>query len=305
MLGRRRARLIAITYVLIGVAIVGPNDVLIPLLKDHIGVWQFHLLRGIVVVLAVGVIAGIMHHRFFMRSPAKIAVRTLFYTLSMALYFSSLSFLPVAVTGAGLFTAPIFVLIFSAALFGQKIGRRRITAVAIGSAGTLTILNPSGEIFSWFNIMPVLGGAFLALGHITTKRYCAKEDPTTLLLTNFLGMAFCGAIGVGMLTLFPVSPSGNITAFMVENWGQVTPYVLLLITIQGLVAMVGIWLLTRAYQIGDPTYLNVFEYAFLISIGFSGWLFLNQNLTLHDLAGIAMIVTAGIIVAQVKKKAAL
>ena len=38
MLGRRRARLIAITYVLIGVAIVGPNDVLIPLLKDHIGV---------------------------------------------------------------------------------------------------------------------------------------------------------------------------------------------------------------------------------------------------------------------------
>jgi len=53
--------------------------------------------------------------------------------------------------------------------------------------------------------------------------------------------------------------------------------------------------MTRAYQVGDPTYINVFEYFFLISAGLAAWIFLEQYLGLQDIIGIVLIVVAGVI----------
>ena len=50
--------------------------------------------------------------------------------------------MPIAQVGAGLFTAPLFVLIFSAAILGHRIGPRRLVAVAIGFAGVLAGVAP-------------------------------------------------------------------------------------------------------------------------------------------------------------------
>ena len=47
----------------------------------------------------------------------------------MIMYFGALSVIPIAEAGAGLFTAPIFVLIISSFYFKVKIGIWRILAV--------------------------------------------------------------------------------------------------------------------------------------------------------------------------------
>ena len=62
--------------------------------------------------------------------------------------FGAVAVLPIAQVGAGLFTAPIFVLIFSALFFGLPIGKWRIIAVGLGFAGVLLLLRPDAGAFS-------------------------------------------------------------------------------------------------------------------------------------------------------------
>jgi len=213
----------------------------------------------------------------------------------MLIYFSSLSFLPMAVTGAGIFTCPIFVLIFSWVFFRQHIGIRRISAVAIGSAGVLVILNPNDTDFSWMHILPVCGGAFLALSNILTKRYCAEENPVVLSAMGFVFLGVGGGIASLLLGMYPVEPNDHLTPFITTSWGTVTLAVFGLIFAQAFFSTIAMWFMTRAYQVGDPTYINVFEYFFLISAGLAAWIFLKQYLGMQDIIGIVLIVMAGVI----------
>ena len=52
--------------------------------------------------------------------------------LAMLIYFGALAFLPVALVAAGLFTAPIFVLLIPRFAYGQPIGPVQVLAVAVG-----------------------------------------------------------------------------------------------------------------------------------------------------------------------------
>ena len=51
-----------------------------------------------------------------------ILIRTFFMVTSMLLYFGVMPMMPIAEAGAGLFTSPIFVLIFSTIFFKQTNG---------------------------------------------------------------------------------------------------------------------------------------------------------------------------------------
>ena len=71
--------------------------------------------------------------------------------------------MPIAEAGSGLFTSPIFVLLFSYLLFKERIGWRRALAVLMGTIGVLLILKPGQEGFSGFHLLPILSGASYAL----------------------------------------------------------------------------------------------------------------------------------------------
>ena len=88
--------------------------------------------------------------------------------IAILVYFSVMPMMPIAEAGAGLFTSPIFVLLFSSLFFGETVGWRRALAVAIGTAGVLLILQPGQAGFSAFHMLPVISGASYALGSIIT-----------------------------------------------------------------------------------------------------------------------------------------
>ena len=52
-----------------------------------------------------------------------------------------------------------------------------------------------------------------------------------------------------------------------------------------------------SYQIYKPSYSSIYEYSYLISAGFFGWLFWNQIPSLMSLIGILAIIFAGINIA--------
>lgn len=74
---------------------------------------------------------------------------------TMALAFSALRYLPLAEATTLSFAAPLFAVILSATLLGEKVGRHRWSAVAVGLLGVILVTRPGG------GELPAIG---LALG---------------------------------------------------------------------------------------------------------------------------------------------
>ena len=56
-------------------------------------------------------------------------------------------------------------------------------------------------------------------------------------------------------------------------------------------------MISKGYQSGETSFLAVFEYFFLVSVTFWAWVIWGETLDLASLAGIALIVAAGLVVA--------
>ena len=283
--------------IILAFVIIGPNDILVPLISEESSLWQFHLCRSIIVISLICMIMLISRKKLIVVNWSAVIIRSLLYTTSMLIYFGCLSFLSIAVVGAGMFTSPIFVLVISYFLYKEVIGFRRISAVIIGSIGVWFILDPFNEKFSFFNFLPIFGGAFLALGNMATWRLCSKEDLLTLNLMFFLSIGLCGLIGTIVINSYDmVTINLPIPDFFISEWTNGSQLLWSLILLQSIGSLIGIGLLTKAYQMADTSYLNVFEYSFFIFAGFSGWFILGQTISLYEFFGIILIIIAGIIV---------
>jgi drug/metabolite transporter (DMT)-like permease len=62
-------------------------------------------------------------------------------------------------------------------------------------------------------------------------------------------------------------------------------------------ALIGVGLLTRAYQIGETSYIAVFEYSFLISASFWGWVIWGDVLGGWSFVGLGLIIVSGGVIA--------
>lgn len=287
-----------------GISIFGLTDNFTLLVSDDVGLGQFHFSRSIFAVLMVLVLGRIFGLSVKPKNWRPVLIRTAFIVVSMLLYFGVIPMMPIAEAGAGLFTSPIFVLIFSAVLFKEKIGIRRVLAVAIGSVGVVLVLQPGGDNFTPFHIMPVMAGACYAMGSIITFRYCQDESPLAILMSFLVAIGVVGGLATTMLTSFP-APDGLLdqAPFLFRPWQAVDMVFWGWMVMIAAGASAALSLMTRAYQLTQTSYAAIFEYAYLISAGFFSWLFWGITPTLTSFAGIAMIIVAGmvIMVAQINK----
>ena len=104
-----------------GISVFGFSDNLTLLVSDQVGVGQFHFSRSLIAVFMVLALGRIFGLGVWPKNWKPVLARTVFIVMSMLLYFSVLPMMPIAEAGAGLFTSPIFVLIFSTVLFREKL----------------------------------------------------------------------------------------------------------------------------------------------------------------------------------------
>jgi len=279
-----------------GISILGLSDNFVPFVSDKIGLGQFHFMRSALALICIFGLAVLTSQNLRLISWPVVMLRTALLASSMALYFAVLSFLPVAIAGAGLFTSPIFVLLFSVLLFGLKPGWRRVLAVLTGSAGVWLVLRPDSLGFHPLQFLPVLAGAFYALSSIATKRLCADENPLALVAVYF---AVLGAAGLIWAVLAPAFISGPVppeAAFIVKGLVWADAFIWFWVGLMAVLTVLSIWMLARAYQIAETSYAVVYEYSYLISAGLVGiWLWQAQ-FSLSSLGGMALIVLSGLII---------
>lgn len=281
-----------------GMMLIGFIDNFVQVFADFAGLWQFHFLRSAIAIPLIFAVAWIAGFRLRPANWGGAMLRTGLIAASMLLYFGSLPMAPIAQVGAGLFTSPIWVLVFSAILLGAPIGPRRILAVAIGFSGAMLILRPWETGFTIWSVVPILAGALYALAMIATRRYCADEPTLGLNLLFFATLGAAGALGAAVLQAVPQPALAAEAAFFFQDWIWPLPVeAWALLSVQAVGSIIAVLLLTKGYQCAETSLVIPFEYTFLISASVTAWAIFDEQVDSMTLIGMALIVGAGIFIA--------
>jgi drug/metabolite transporter (DMT)-like permease len=276
---------------------IGFTDNFVRVIAEDAGLWQFHLTRSVMALTLLAVAAQFLGLRLRPRRWRGVAARSAIHGLAMLIYFGALAFLPVALVAAGLFTAPIFVLLISRLAYGRALGPVRVLAVATGFVGVILVLGPEAMGgASLAAVLPVAAGAMYALGNIATREWCSGESAETLLAGFFAALGLLGAVGLAILTLWPATVPEGPAAFLLRGPEMPTPRFLFWTLVQAAGSLVAVGLMIRAYQIADAGRVSVFEYVILPASAFWGWVVWDERLALAAWAGMALIAAAGTMV---------
>ncbi|MBA3325509.1 MAG: DMT family transporter [Rhodobacteraceae bacterium] len=282
-----------------GMAVLGITDNFVRLISDAAGLWQFHLLRSAMALPMLAFAAALLGIGLRPRRPGAVAVRSAVQTAAMLLYFGALAMMPIAQVGAALFTAPVWVLLFSSLFFGYRIGPRRALAVALGFAGVLVMLRPDPANLSALALMPVAAGALYGLSNLLTREWCAEEPVGALLAGFFGGLALAATLALAVLAVVDAPETWRAAApFLTAPWRAPSGGLLFWIFVQAAGSLLAVGMIARGYQSGKTSALAVFEYSFLLTASFWAWVLWGEALMPVDFLGIAMIVASGAIIAS-------
>ena len=279
-------------------SIIGFTDNFVRVIAAEVGLWQFHATRTAMAMVILALVALPLGLRLRPVNLAAVVARSTIHGLAMVIYFGALAFLPVAMVAAGLFTAPIFVLLISRFFYDQVIGPFRIMAVLAGFAGAVLVLGPEAlKGASLPALLPVIAGALYAMGNIATRKWCPEESAETLLAGFFVALGVIGVVGMAVLALWPVAVPLGTEGFLQR--GPVWPGsdVLFWTFVQAAGSLLGVGLMVRAYQLADATRVSVFEYVILPASAIWAWVIWEEVLTPLSIIGMALIVAAGVVIA--------
>lgn len=262
------------------------------------GLWQFHATRSVIAIALIVLLARVFGRRLRPVSLPAVVARSAIHGVAMLIYFGCLAFLPVAQVAAGLFTAPIFVLLISRFAYGHAIGPVRIAAVAIGFVGVVLVLGPTAMTgATWAALLPVLAGALYAMGNVATREWCGRESAETLLTGFFAALGLFGAVGLVVLALAPVAVPEGAQGFIQRGWVHPSGTFLFWVTVQAAISVIGVGLMITAYQIAEASRVSVFEYIILPASALWGWLIWSEVPTLQAVLGMGLITAAGAMIA--------
>lgn len=261
---------------------------------SSLGVWQLFALRS-VLTLPLFLIAGrIMGQQASLRprSPLWVCLRSALLIGVWIAYYASLPHLPLSAAAAGLYTLPIFMVGFSALWTQDRVRKAQAVAAVLGFIGVTLVLRPGGEAFSPYAALPILAAMLFAAAMVLTRVRCQGEHPLALALNLHLSFVITGLAGLLVLGSAPGLQSQTFLALPWQALDRDQWLLVLLLTASILIASIGTAI---AYQKAPIAIVGTFEFAY---VGFAvlwGVLFFSEAPDGLTVAGLALIVSAGIL----------
>jgi drug/metabolite transporter (DMT)-like permease len=286
------------------IVILGTNlalslgDAAVKQFSGNFVLWQIFVLRSII---AMPVLIAAARLRYPAQSllPDRagwVALRSLLLTAMWVSYYLALTHLALGIAAAAYYTLPIFITLFAALFIGERISRLGWGAVSLGFLGVLLILKPRASGFNEYALLPLASAIFYALAMILTRTKCRAEHP--LVLSLGLNVSF---VVVGLLATFLIAATGLSAAgmpsasFLLGAWAPMGAMAWISMALLAVSIIFGSVGAAIAYQAGPPATVATFDFAY---VGFAtawGVLFFAEVPDIVTLAGMALIVTAGIL----------
>jgi drug/metabolite transporter (DMT)-like permease len=300
-----------ILALVVGIAVFSLQDVILKRLSGDYPLYQAMIIRSLTAVPLLLVIVRALDGRLStITTPnwALMLARGFLNFTAYTAYYLGLAAMPMADTVALFFTAPLFITIAAALIFKERIGPLNILALAAGFAGMLMIFNPSASVFDPAALLPVLGAFGYALTQLATRVLGRTETAGAM---TFWGNLTFLASALALAAVFGSGAYDGAThpslAFLTRGWQPMPARDLMLFMACGLIATIGLSLLTCAYRVAPSSSVAPFEYSFIIWGVLWGWLFWDQLPTYLAWCGIAALIGAGLLVIRAeaqKEKAA-
>ena len=240
------------------------------------------------VLLPVVIVAGRLG------APTRLqALAGAFLGLALLCLNMALTALPVANAIAIFFVEPLLLTLLGAAVLGERLGWRRLSAVAVGLVGSLIVLQPNLAAYGWAAAWP-LATAVLFSCYILTMRVMTRTG-------SRLAMQFwMGAFAA--LVLSVAAAAGEIGDPAVVQ--MPTADELALFLAMGLLAAVAHAMIIAAVARVEAGVVAPFQYLEILSATLLGWLVFGDFPDPVTWAGTALIVAAGIYVFQRERRLA-
>jgi drug/metabolite transporter (DMT)-like permease len=210
------------------------------------------------------------------RHPKYQLLRGALLLASSTLAFFSLRYMPLAEFTSVVLIAPLVITLLAATTLKEHVSPLRWTLVAGGFAGTLVILRPGGEAFSWAVLLPIGLVLTNAWFQVLTSKLAQTENPLTMhFYTGWVGTLLAS---LALPFVWEALPGWHWWA---------------LLCLMGFMGTVGHFILILAYQRAPASTLTPYLYA---QIGFAmlgGWLMFSQVPDRFSLIGIALIAICG------------
>lgn len=225
-----------------------------------------------------------------------LAARSAIMLLAYTSYYMAFPALPLADAVALYFTVPLFMLALAAPLLGEIITPRKIVAALIGFAGVLVMLRPGLGVFEPAALLSLFSAATYALSMLMARRLSDKET-ASVMASYQNGVYLIGALIIAGIThLIGVEKLGHPSLdFLVRSWSWPTLADFLAIASCGVIAAIGVTLLTQAYRIAKASIVGSFEYTGMLWAPLWGFLFFGEIPYLTTLVGALLIIGGGLI----------
>lgn len=269
-----------IFLILLATCCFGCLDTLSKLLVAHYPaaaiVWLRYVLQSVVMAAIFLPRMGLKLMRT--TAPGLQILRGAMLVLSSVVFIVSLGHMPIASVASIVFLAPIIVALAGGPLLGERVATRTWFALAGGFTGTLLIVRPGGDAFTWWAFLPLCCAFMFATYQILTRRLAGHDDPVTTLFYP------------GLVAVFAVPPAFPTSFFGLPS----DPLHLTFLAGTGLLGAVGHFLLIRAHHHAPATLLAPFGYMQLFVTLILGIIVFGEIPDAFGFTGIVLIASSGL-----------
>jgi drug/metabolite transporter (DMT)-like permease len=210
------------------------------------------------------------------RQPGVHILRGLLLAGEICLMVLAFSLLGLVETHAVFTCYPLLVAALSGPILGEKVGWRRWTAIGVGFVGVLVILQPGSGAMSIEALVPFGAALGFALYGLLTRYAARRDDPTTSFFWTGIVCALA-MTGPGLWTWAPMTPGDSLAMAALSA-----------------LAILGHWLLIRAYDVAEASAVQPFAYFQLVWVTVLGVTLFGEDLRWNVALGAVIVVAAGL-----------
>jgi drug/metabolite transporter (DMT)-like permease len=256
------------------------NDTCMKLLSDELPLFQSIALRGFGSSVVLVLILLATRQRVSVplaRDRWLILVRTVFEAVGAFTFIGALYHLPISDTTAILQATPLAVTLAGALFLGEKVGWRRLSAILVGFAGVMLIIQPGGDGFSRYAFLPIACVFAVVIRDLATRRLSHEVPSLVVAAATGIGVT----IASGLLSLS-------------EDWAPIDLRATGLLGGAVVFVLLGYLTSIKTMRIGEVAFVAPFRYTGLVIALVVGFVVFGEIPDFWMLVGSALVVATGL-----------
>jgi drug/metabolite transporter (DMT)-like permease len=274
---QRRATLLGIGLMLLGVCVFSVGDMLGKMLVTTLPVGQFLMLRAGASLVLLAPFAW-RERAAFPRTqrPWLHVARVVLSASEVAMFFFAAIYLPLADIITIYLASPIFVTVIAAIVLKEAVDLRRWAAVGAGFVGVLLALRPGASAVSGPALIALAGSFSFAILMVVTR--LLRGTPDIVLGATQISGSFC--VGLALVPL--------------AGWSLLSIWQAVLIAIGGCITVVALFSVNRSLKLAPASVVVPYQYSMIIWAVIFGYLGFGDVPAWHTLSGAAIIIGSGL-----------